>query len=809
MLPTSPQPTIAPTLDPCLDAICAVDCGWNLNTNTAEENATCGWNWDVPVNSQNGSCRTGAITTSLEVRLGLCTDDSGTVRYPPTAAPSFEPTQFSTLAPSFPTVSPMLSTSMQPSSAPGLGSPTLSPSIFINIPADIGLPECFDTDFNESDSTDDKCPFYLLRPEFCGGFDDEDFNAREMCCGCNGGVQLNDVLELYRRISRVILILPALDPLNLAAIEEILLEISSIVDELDTFPVQITNSAGFHSLTPAGTLGQELIPTLLADLAHNVAKTFSAQPPTLTLSTPNIIFQAVRLDSLTSTEVELPIRSREIGSKSTSSATLPSPLSQPLLSNGMLTFPASYLQYQSAALFPASMIGTLPLNQIVMSIRYGNINNGTVSTFENNGRMQSNFNLGVNELNSSFDCSFWIAFNRSWEDSGCIEVVEAINDGIVSCSCSHLTSFGVLLSDAGSSDLSSADDTTLSVITYIGVAISMICILATLILYTIFPAARTFPKKVLMHLLTMLLATLILFLISSEAGLEGDNCKALAVILHYVFLATWGWMVTEAVVLYGKFVTVFDMSNHNRIRKFAAYAYGMPLLIVIPSYALGNQYYGSNRFCWIDSNFIWVVAGPVAACAVFNLGVLVQVLKSVQSLVTVSKTFEEYKSKAMMDMKLAAMGVGVLGVTFLLALIFLADINTSRWQYPFFIMNSLQGAFIVFSHVYMDPGLRKEINRCFQKKSPSPQTSNTSKHIDRDATKWRKEVISNSSGTSEKPISTDSGIVTNSSRSQSTSRNTWTATPDVVQEIDFEYEEEQEIYGAAKRLRSIALDSEC
>lgn len=90
-------------------------------------------------------------------------------------------------------------------------------------------------------------------------------------------------------------------------------------------------------------------------------------------------------------------------------------------------------------------------------------------------------------------------------------------------------------------------------------------------------------------------------------------------LLHYVFLVTWGWMLAQGLVLYAKFVTVFGVDNSDRLRKFAVYAYGGPLFIVIPSYAFGSQFYGNSEFCWIDSSFIWVVAAPVAVAAVSSL----------------------------------------------------------------------------------------------------------------------------------------------------------------------------------------------
>ena len=53
----------------------------------------------------------------------------------------------------------------------------------------------------------------------------------------------------------------------------------------------------------------------------------------------------------------------------------------------------------------------------------------------------------------------------------------------------------------------------------------MVCMVLTLVMYTVFPVARTFPKKVLMHLVLALLVTSILFIVSASSNLTGNDCK--------------------------------------------------------------------------------------------------------------------------------------------------------------------------------------------------------------------------------------------------------------------------------------------
>ena len=43
---------------------------------------------------------------------------------------------------------------------------------------------CQDMDHSAADSSGDTCQWYNEYTEYCGDYDDDDFDAREMCCAC-------------------------------------------------------------------------------------------------------------------------------------------------------------------------------------------------------------------------------------------------------------------------------------------------------------------------------------------------------------------------------------------------------------------------------------------------------------------------------------------------------------------------------------------------------------------------------------------------------------------------------------------------
>ena len=52
---------------------------------------------------------------------------------------------------------------------------------------DEGEGECTNLDNGATDSYGDACAAYEGYPDWCGEYDDDDFNSKEMCCACGGG----------------------------------------------------------------------------------------------------------------------------------------------------------------------------------------------------------------------------------------------------------------------------------------------------------------------------------------------------------------------------------------------------------------------------------------------------------------------------------------------------------------------------------------------------------------------------------------------------------------------------------------------
>ena len=50
--------------------------------------------------------------------------------------------------------------------------------------------ECKEQDFGAKDNGGDSCDWYMSNERMCGVYDDDDFDAKAMCCSCDGGKKI-------------------------------------------------------------------------------------------------------------------------------------------------------------------------------------------------------------------------------------------------------------------------------------------------------------------------------------------------------------------------------------------------------------------------------------------------------------------------------------------------------------------------------------------------------------------------------------------------------------------------------------------
>ncbi|KAH3691085.1 hypothetical protein DPMN_191760 [Dreissena polymorpha] len=118
-------------------------------------------------------------------------------------------------------------------------------------------------------------------------------------------------------------------------------------------------------------------------------------------------------------------------------------------------------------------------------------------------------------------------------------------------------------------------------------------------------------EKILIHFnlsLALMMGQLV-FVSSSDAHRNQAACKAVAVLLHFLFMASFSWMLVEGIALY--LCCTKGIFNHRDMRvKYILLGWGLPLLIVIISVAARTPEYG-NGPQYRCEGLIWAFMGPM------------------------------------------------------------------------------------------------------------------------------------------------------------------------------------------------------
>uniref|UniRef100_A0A8C3WK55 Adhesion G protein-coupled receptor G2 n=1 Tax=Catagonus wagneri TaxID=51154 RepID=A0A8C3WK55_9CETA len=348
-----------------------------------------------------------------------------------------------------------------------------------------------------------------------------------------------------------------------------------------------------------------------------------------------------------------------------------------------------------------------------------NANNFDTTTFAAQDPANLQDDLGVR-------CVFWDLGRNGgrggWSSDGCSVKDRRLNE--TTCTCSHLTSFGVLL-DLSRTSLPPAQMMALTFITYIGCGLSSIFLSVTLVTYIAFEKIRRdYPSKILIQLCAALLLLNLVFLLDSWIALYDIRglCISVAVFLHYFLLVSFTWMGLEAFHMYLALVKVFNTYIRKYILKFCIVGWGIPavvvtiVLIISPdNYGLGS--YGKfpngspDDFCWINSNAVFYITVVGYFCVIFLLNVSMFIVVLVQLCrIKKKKQLGAQRKTSIQDLRSVAGLTFLLGITWGFAFFAWGPVNVT-FMYLFAIFNTLQGFFIFIFYCVAKENVRKQWRR--------------------------------------------------------------------------------------------------
>ncbi|XP_072530508.1 adhesion G protein-coupled receptor E2-like [Salminus brasiliensis] len=299
-------------------------------------------------------------------------------------------------------------------------------------------------------------------------------------------------------------------------------------------------------------------------------------------------------------------------------------------------------------------------------------------------------------------CVFWDSTldGGAWSTRGCTVVMSNANQTV--CSCTHLSSFAVLMSLYEKEDVFE-----LQLITWIGLSVSLICLLICILTFCFVRSIQSTRTTIHLHLCISLFIADLVFLNGITRTENEVGCAFVAGLLHFFFLAAFCWMCLEGVQLFRMVVLVF----HTTLRPLylMAVGYGIPALIVAISAIANAKGYGTKRHCWLNlqDGFIWSFFGPVCLIIVVNIFFfLITVWKLAQKFSSLNQDLSKlHKIKSFTITAIAQLCV--LGTMWIFGC-FQFEEKSLVIDYIFTILNSLQGVLVFVMHCLFSKQVREE-----------------------------------------------------------------------------------------------------
>ncbi|XP_063148591.1 adhesion G protein-coupled receptor E5 isoform X2 [Candoia aspera] len=301
-------------------------------------------------------------------------------------------------------------------------------------------------------------------------------------------------------------------------------------------------------------------------------------------------------------------------------------------------------------------------------------------------------------------CAFWKPTGKSghWSQEGCVRLSTSTANRTY-CRCNHLTSFAVLMA------FYDVEVWSLSIITKVGLVVSLICLFFSILTFLFCHAIQGIRTTIHLHLCLALFAAHAIFL-GAGASSNTMACAVIAGLLHYFFLCVFCWMLLEGVQLYLMVVQVFNTHSLKHWHIFLV-GYGLPAILVGISAAINSKGYSSKN-CWLsrEHGFLWSFLAPVSIIIMVNAVVfLITVWRLSVKFADINPDLTKLKKQRVLTVTAIAQ-LCILGLTWIFGLFQFSD-QTLILSYLFTIFNSLQGLFIFLLHCVLKKQVRDDYYR--------------------------------------------------------------------------------------------------
>uniref|UniRef100_A0A4W3JUX1 Adhesion G protein-coupled receptor B2 n=1 Tax=Callorhinchus milii TaxID=7868 RepID=A0A4W3JUX1_CALMI len=269
----------------------------------------------------------------------------------------------------------------------------------------------------------------------------------------------------------------------------------------------------------------------------------------------------------------------------------------------------------------------------------------------------------------------------------------------------------------------------------IGCGIACMALLTLLAVYAAFwRFIKSERSVILLNFCLSIMASNILILVGQTQVHSKGVCMMTAALLHFFFLSSFCWVLTEA---WQSYLAVMGKIRTRLIRKrFLCLGWGLPALIVAISVGFTKaKGYGTANYCWLslEGGLLYAFVGPAAIIVLVNMLIGIVVFNKLMSRDGISdKSKKQRASEARSGMMLKCSKCGVvsttalsatttsnamaslwsscvvlplLALTWMSAVLAMTDRRSILFQILFAVFDSVQGFVIITVHCF----LRREI----------------------------------------------------------------------------------------------------
>ncbi|XP_069478606.1 adhesion G protein-coupled receptor B2 isoform X3 [Ambystoma mexicanum] len=353
-----------------------------------------------------------------------------------------------------------------------------------------------------------------------------------------------------------------------------------------------------------------------------------------------------------------------------------------------------------------------------------------------------------------------------WETQGCQTLR---SNAHTKCLCDHLSTFAILAHPP--KDLAMDPAGSPSVPLMIGCAVSC---MALLILLAVYAAFWRFIKSersiLLLNFCLSILASNVLILVGQSQALSKGVCTMIAAFLHFFFLSSFCWVLTEA---WQSYLAVIGKIRTRLVRKrFLCLGWGLPALVVAVSVGFTRtKGYGTPNYCWLslEGGLLYAFVGPAAVIVLVNMLIGIIVFNKLMSRDGISDKSKKQRaggkqpcgslllqcskrrvisspalsaataSNAMASLWSSCVVLPLLALTWMSAVLAMTDRRSMLFQVLFAVFNSVQGLVIITAHCF----LRREVQdvvKCQMGVCKSDENENSPDSCKNGQTDFEKDV---------------------------------------------------------------------